>query len=75
VLWWILQVTLSFDETTTIGDVDTLFKVFAGGKNVSIISPILWLHGGLLNGTAVHVLAAAAVLFERSSLASEACDM
>lgn len=31
------QVTLSFDETTTIGDVDTLFKVFAGGKNVSSV--------------------------------------
>lgn len=65
VLWWILQVTLSFDETTTIGDVDTLFKAFAGGKNVSIISPILWLHGGLLNGRAVHVLAAAVVVFLR----------
>lgn len=40
--------TLSFDETTTIGDVDTLFKVFAGGKNVSIFSMTLWLHDGLL---------------------------
>ncbi|XP_024367900.1 glycine dehydrogenase (decarboxylating) A, mitochondrial [Physcomitrium patens] len=28
------SVTLSFDETTTIGDVNTLFKCFAGGKNV-----------------------------------------
>lgn len=35
---WVMdvQVTLSFDETTTIGDVNTLFKVFAGGKNVSV---------------------------------------
>lgn len=30
-----LQVTLSFDETTTIADVDQLFKLFADGKNVS----------------------------------------
>lgn len=31
----VLQVTLSFDETTSIADVDQLFKVFADGKNVS----------------------------------------
>ena len=30
------QVTVAFDETTTLDDVDKLFKVFAGGKPVSI---------------------------------------
>jgi hypothetical protein len=29
------QITVSFDETTTLEDVDKLFKVFAGGKPVS----------------------------------------
>ena len=29
------QITVSFDETTTLDDVDKLFKVFAGGKPVS----------------------------------------
>ncbi|KAL8171124.1 hypothetical protein V2J09_022928 [Rumex salicifolius] len=28
-------ITVSFDETTTLEDVDALFKVFAGGKSVS----------------------------------------
>ena len=32
------QITVSFDETTTIEDVDKLFKVFACGKPVSIIN-------------------------------------
>lgn len=30
------QVTVSFDETTTLEDVDKLFKVFASGKPVSV---------------------------------------
>jgi glycine dehydrogenase len=29
------QITVAFDETTTLEDVDKLFKVFAGGKSVS----------------------------------------
>ena len=32
------QITVSFDETTTLEDVDKLLKVFAGGKPVSLIS-------------------------------------
>lgn len=32
----LLQVTVSFDETTTLEDVDKLFEVFSGGKPVSI---------------------------------------
>lgn len=32
------QITVSFDETTTLDDVDNLFKVFSNGKTVSIIS-------------------------------------
>lgn len=31
------QITVSFDETTTLDDVDNLFKVFSIGKTVSII--------------------------------------
>lgn len=31
---FIFQLTASFDETTTLEDVDKLFKVFAGGKSV-----------------------------------------
>jgi glycine dehydrogenase len=31
----LIQLTIAFDETTTIEDVDTLFKVFNGGKPVS----------------------------------------
>lgn len=34
------QITVSFDETTTLEDVDDLFKVFALGKPVSIITPL-----------------------------------
>lgn len=30
-----LQITVAFDETTTLEDVDKLFKVFNGGKPVS----------------------------------------
>jgi hypothetical protein len=30
-----LQITVAFDETTTLEDVDKLFKVFSGGKPVS----------------------------------------
>lgn len=30
-----VQITVSFDETTTLEDVDKLFKVFSGGKAVS----------------------------------------
>lgn len=33
-----IQITVSFDETTTLEDVDTLFKVFSGGKAVSVRS-------------------------------------
>lgn len=33
----VFQITVSFDETTTLEDVDKLFKVFAGGKPVSIM--------------------------------------
>jgi len=29
------QVTVSFDETTTLEDVDKLFKIFSGGKPVN----------------------------------------
>ena len=32
------QITVAFDETTTLEDVDNLFKVFAGGKPVSMIT-------------------------------------
>jgi len=32
------QITVAFDETTTLEDVDKLFKVFAGGKPVSMIT-------------------------------------
>lgn len=31
---FIFQITVSFDETTTLEDVDKLFEVFAGGKPV-----------------------------------------
>lgn len=31
------QITASFDETTTLDDVDKLFKVFASGKPVSVV--------------------------------------
>jgi hypothetical protein len=31
----VLQITVAFDETTTLEDVDKLFKVFNGGKPVS----------------------------------------
>jgi hypothetical protein len=31
------QITVAFDETTTIEDVGTLFKVFALGKPVSLL--------------------------------------
>ena len=30
------QITVSFDETTTLEDVDKLFEVFAAGKPVSV---------------------------------------
>lgn len=33
---FLVQVTVSFDETTTLKDVDKLFEVFACGKPVSI---------------------------------------
>lgn len=33
---FVFQITVSFDETTTLDDVDKLFKVFASGKPVSI---------------------------------------
>lgn len=33
-VFFVSQVTASFDETTTLEDVDKLFKVFAGGKSV-----------------------------------------
>ncbi|ONK59298.1 uncharacterized protein A4U43_C08F5010 [Asparagus officinalis] len=34
-------ITLSFDETTTLEDVDKLFKVFAGGKSVNFTAASL----------------------------------
>lgn len=34
----LVQVTVAFDETTSIGDVDLLFKIFNGGKSVSELS-------------------------------------
>jgi glycine dehydrogenase len=34
---FVFQITVSFDETTTLEDVDKLFKVFSGGKPVSTI--------------------------------------
>lgn len=37
-----LQITVSFDETTTLEDVDKLLKVFAGGKPVSIVTSFVW---------------------------------
>jgi hypothetical protein len=33
------QVTLSFDETKNLEDVDELFSIFAGGKEVSASFP------------------------------------
>ncbi|PPR82366.1 hypothetical protein GOBAR_AA38345 [Gossypium barbadense] len=35
------QITVSFDETTTLDDLDKLFKVFAGGKPVSFTAASL----------------------------------
>lgn len=35
-LFFSFQITVAFDETTTLEDVDKLFHVFAGGKPVSI---------------------------------------
>lgn len=34
------QITASFDETTTLEDVDKLFKVFASGKSVRHTIPL-----------------------------------
>jgi len=34
------QITVSFDETTTLEDVDNLFKVFSNGKHVSFVTHI-----------------------------------
>lgn len=31
------QITVAFDETTTLEDVDKLFKVFSSGKPVSVV--------------------------------------
>ena len=36
---WTCQITVSFDETTTLEDVDKLFKVFSCGKPVRINIP------------------------------------
>lgn len=34
---------MSFDETTTLEDVDKLFEVFAGGKEVSfVVAPVVF---------------------------------
>ncbi len=30
-----MQITLAFDETTTLGDIDELFQIFGGDKPVS----------------------------------------
>lgn len=32
------QITVAFDETTTLEDVDNLFKVFSNGKHVSFVT-------------------------------------
>lgn len=34
--WIAFQITVAFDETTTLKDVDDLFSVFSGGKPVSV---------------------------------------
>lgn len=38
---WTYQITVSFDETTTLEDVDKLFEVFSFGKPVRLNIPFL----------------------------------
>lgn len=38
---WAFQITISFDETTTLEDVDQLFEVFACGKPVRASIPLM----------------------------------
>lgn len=39
---WAFQITISFDETTTLEDVDQLFEVFACGKPVRASIPLTY---------------------------------
>lgn len=39
---WAFQITISFDETTTLADVDQLFEVFACGKPVRTSIPLTY---------------------------------
>lgn len=71
-----VQITVSFDETTTLEDVDKLFKVFSGGKPVSIppITSCLCFKiesGYFFRQTKAHATNVSQVNFTAASLAPE----
>ena len=77
---FIFQLTASFDETTTLEDVDKLFKVFAGGKSVCgadssiVVCLVVFLFVHYTHAIK-NVLVTCQVPFTAASLASEVQDV